>query len=458
MLNISENSVKDSIDLNDFSASELLKKSRFKRLPFWLLFGLLVLLFSCLFLPWTQNVSTKGYVTTLLPEQRPQAVPSIIAGRLEQWFVREGDYVEAGDTIAFLSEVKSQYFDPELLERTSEQMNAKAQSVGAYDQKITALRRQYDAIQKSLFFKREQGLNKVKQARNKISIDSIDLEAYKANLAIAESQLERVEALHEKGLKSLAELQEKQYKLQNTLAKVNAQENKLLNQRNELLNLQLNLQSIENEYADKLAKSESERQSALSAKLESSAAASKLRSQLSNYSERQKYYYITSPQAGFITKTLKKGIGETVKEGTAVVTIMPANFDLAVEIYIKPQDLPLLNLGDHAQLRFDGWPAIVISGWPEASTGVFVGEIVAIDKFTNEDGYYRILVSPDKTQKAWPEKLSIGTGANAFILLNEVPIWYELWRQLNGFPADFYKSSEKEKTQVKRKAPLKSIK
>ena len=196
-------------------------------------------------------------------------------------------------------------------------------------------------------------------------------------------------------------------------------------------------QAIEKEYADKLSKSQSEQQSALSAKLESMAATSKLKNQYSNYSERQKFYYITAPQSGYITKTLKKGIGETVKEGTDIATIMPAQYDLAVEIYSKPQDLPLLNLGDWVQLRFDGWPAIVISGWPESSTGVFSGQIVAIDKFISDNGYYRVLISPNKEKKNWPEKLSVGTGANAFILLNEVPIWYEVWRQLNGFPERF---------------------
>ena len=188
------------------------------------------------------------------------------------------------------------------------------------------------------------------------------------------------------------------------------------------------------------------------------AATSKLRNQFSNYTERQKFYYITAPQSGYITKTLKKGIGETVKEGTDIATIMPAVYDLAVEIYLKPQDLPLLQNDDLVQIRFDGWPAIVISGWPESSTGVFSGRIVAIDRFIRVNGFYRILLSPNKEKKAWPEKLSVGTGANAFILLKEVPIWYEVWRQLNGFPPDFYKTVKENKNDVKRKAPIKSVK
>ncbi|GLR19540.1 HlyD family secretion protein [Portibacter lacus] len=458
MLNISENSIKDSVDLQEFNSYKLIRQSRIKRLTLWLSLGFILILFLCLFLPWTQNISAKGYVTTRSPEQRPQGIQSVIAGRLEEWYVQEGDFVEKGDTIVFISEVKSEYFDPELLARTTEQINAKSQSIDSYSEKESALVNQYIALQGALKLKQEQNYNKIKQARNKISMDSIDLIVYKNNYEIATNQLSRTKELYDKGLKTLSELQEKENKNQAAKAKVSVQENKLLNQRNELVNLTIEIQSIENDYADKLAKSQSEKQSAVSAKLESVAATSKLRNQYSNYSERQKFYYITAPQSGYITKTLKKGIGETVKEGIDIATIMPSNYKLAVEIYARPQDIPLLSTGETVQLRFDGWPAIVISGWPESSTGVFSGTIVALDKFINENGYYRILISPNIEKKDWPEKLSIGTGVNAFILLKKVPIWYEVWRQLNGFPPDFYTAEKVSTKELKRKAPLKSVK
>lgn len=458
MLNISENSIANAIRLQEFESYKLLKKSRIQKLSLWVIIALVSIGIACLFLPWTQNINAKGYVTTRSPQQRPQAIQSVIGGRLESWFVQEGNFVEKGDTIVYISEVKSEYFDPDLLERTSEQITAKSQSVESYDKKIKALQNQYAALGESMKLKREQTFNKIQQTRNKISIDSIDLVAYKNNLDIAKNQLSRTKELYEKGLKTLTELQEKEYKLQAATAKENVQKNKLLNQKNVLNNLKIELLAIEKEYADKLAKSQSDQQSALSAKLESVAATSKLRNQFSNYNERQKFYHITAPQAGYITKAIKKGVGETIKEGTDIVTIMPAQYDLAIEIYIRPQDLPLLKTGDPVQLRFDGWPAIVISGWPESSTGVFVGNIIVIDRFISDNGYYRILVSPNKEKKAWPERLSIGTGANAFILLEEVPIWYEIWRQLNGFPPDYYEIEKANKTEIKRKAPLKSVK
>ena len=458
MLNISENSINSYISLSDYKSFGLLRKSKIRRLSLFLFFGLFIGVIVSMFLPWTQNIQAKGYVTTLLPEQRPQAIQSVISGRLENWFVREGDFVNQGDTIVHLSEIKSEYFDPDLIARTNEQVSAKKQSISSYDAKVKALENQYKALEQSLSLKMEQTRNKIIQDRNKINTDSIDLVAYKMNLEIAENQKSRTQQLFDKGLKSLSELQEKELKLQQTIAKVTVQENKLLNQKNKLANSIIELDAIENEYADKLSKSQSDQQSALSAKLETMAATSKLRNQLSNYNQRQQFYFITAPQSGYITKAVKKGIGEIVKEGTDIVTIMPDVYDLAVEMYLQPQDLPLIRPGDEVRLRFDGWPAIVISGWPEASTGIFSGNIVAIDRFISENGYYRILISPNGEEKKWPKILRVGTGTNAFILLSNVPIWYEIWRQLNGFPADFYKKDESEKEKIKRKAPAKSIK
>ena len=458
MLNITENSISDDIHLEAYRSFKLLKRSRVRRLSLLLIFILLIILLLCLFLPWTQNINAKGYVTTRLPEQRPQAIQSVIDGRLEDWFIREGDFVEKGDTIVFISEIKSEYFDPDLILRTAEQIDAKSQSIDSYQQKVIALQSQFTALLETSKLKQEQTLNKIQQAKNKISMDSIDLAAYQINLQIAENQLFRTKELYEKGLKTLTELQAKELKLQSTRAKVSVQQNKLLNQRNELTNLKIELIAIERDYEDKLAKSQSDQQSALSSKLESMAATSKLKNQLSNYQERQKFYFITAPQSGYITKTIKKGIGETIKEGTDIATIMPAEYDLAVEIYLKPQDLPLLDIGNNTKIRFDGWPAIVISGWPESSTGIFSGNIVAIDRFINDNGYYRVLISPLNIDKDWPEKLRVGTGADAFILLKEVPIWYELWRQLNGFPPDFYQKEKESNKEIKRKAPLKSVK
>ncbi len=458
MLNISKNSISRYVQKSDYKSFKLLEQSRyfrFSRKISGIFIGLIII---SMFLPWTQNIQSNGYVTTLMPNQRPQAIQSVISGRLENWYVREGEFVEKGDTIAYMSDAKSEYFDPNLLERTREQLDAKSQSILSYNDKVSAISKQYQALSKGLQLKIKQTRNKILQAQNKVQMDSMDLVAYRTNLKIAKNQLERTTELHNKGLKSLTDLQEKELKVQEAQAKVTVQENKLTNQKNNLENLVIELSSVEQEYTDKLSKSQSDQQSALTGKLNAMATVSKLQNQLSNYQKRHQLYHITAPQSGYITKAITKGIGEYIKEGTDIVTIMPSDYELAVEVYVRPRDLPLIQQGNHVRLRFDGWPAIVISGWPETSTGVFTGTVFAIDRFISDNGYYRLLVAPDPESRKWPKDLSVGTGVSSFFLLSDVPVWYELWRLLNGFPADYYRSEKEKSKPLKFKPPIKSVK
>ncbi len=449
MLNISENRIEGKIDRKYFHSFSMVHEYRASRIFTRLLIFAFALLLVFLFLPWTQNVRSKGYVTTLQPDQRPQTIHSVIAGRIEKWHVREGDYVDKGDTILFISEIKDEYFDPELLSRTEQQIKNKELTVSSYNEKVKALDDQISALVKTKQLKIEQAHNYVKQAELKIQSDSTDLEAAMTNLSIAEKQLLRMDELYAAGLKSLTDLETRKLQLQKTQASKISAENKLLSSRNELINAKVELGSIENQYRDKLSKTQSEKYSALSNMYDSEAAVTKMQNQFMNYSIRKGFYYITSPQNGYITKAIRSGIGEMVKEGEDLVSIMPADYDLGVSMFLRPMDLPLISKGQRVQFVFDGWPNIAFSGWPNLSYGTFRGEVIAIDNFISENGQYRILVAPDPKHSDWPEGLRVGSGAEGLALLKNVPIWYEVWRNLNGFPPDYYNSGidKNEKTE-----------
>jgi len=451
MLNISNNSIDHKIEKTEFNSFSLLKYHKPSRLFKRSILITIILGAIILFIPWTQNIRSKGYVTALKPEQRPQSINSLIDGRIEKWFVNEGNYVNKGDTILFISEIKDTYFDPQLLERQGSQINSKAQSLTAYKSKVRALDNQITALTKTKRLKIKQAKNYIAQAKLRIKSDSIDYQAAITNENIASKQLGRAEELFNKGLKSLTDLELKKLKLQETSAKLMSAENKLLETKNKLINAQVELYSIQNQYDDKIAKANSEKQSSLSMKFDSEAAIAKMQNQYTNYSVRQGMYYITASQNGYITQAVKFGLGETVKAGEELITIMPSKYDLAVAMYIEPMNIPLIQKGQEIRFMFDGWPTIVFSGWPNLSYGTFGGKVVAIDNFISPNGKYRILVSPDKEDKEWPSGLRLGSGANGLALLKDVPIWYELWRRLNGFPPDYYKSNhEKNETKTKK--------
>lgn len=451
MLNISKNQLNKKVSVTEYSAFQKAHKTRhfvyFNR--FLLAFAIIGII--VLFLPWTQNVSGKGYVTTRTPDQRPQTIQSQIPGRVEQWYVLEGDFVAKGDTILRISEIKNEYQDPLLAERTRQQRDAKSNAVTSYKSKVQALENQLGALRQERRLKLEQAENKLKQARFKVQSDSIDLVAAQTNITIAQKQYDREETLQSEGLKSTADVENKRLKLQETQAKLISQEQKLLGSRNEVLNATIDIARTRATYDEKISKAQSDKFTASSSQFDTEAQVSKLENASTNYEIRSTLLYVLAPQNGYINKAIKAGIGETFKEGEQLVGIMPADYDLAVETFVRPIDLPLIHTGEKIRVWFDGWPAIVFSGWPDASFGTYGGTVIAVETFISANGKFRVLISPDPEEEDWPKNVRVGSGAQTIALLRDVPIWYELWRQLNGFPPDYYLPEGKTATKKDKK-------
>jgi adhesin transport system membrane fusion protein len=446
MLNISKNKINKNIDLKSYQSLVWISKKSSSNLIIKILYITFGFLLIILFFPWTQNIRSDGYVTTLNPDQRPQTLHSVIGGRIEKWYVKEGDFAKKGDTLMYISETKDQFFDPNLLSNTQKQIKAKEQGVTAYMDKVKSLDNQIDALLETKRLKLKQAQNIFKQAKLSIISDSISFEASKINYEIALKQFNRIKDLNKKGLKSLTDLEVKKLTLQKSLSFKIKSENKLLTTKNILINTRVELLSLKSQYVDKIAKAESEKQAALSAMYEAESIVTKMQNQYMNFSIRRGYYYITSPQDGYITRSLRAGIGETVKEGEDLMSIMPANYDLAIEVFVDPIDVPLVHKGEKVRIIFDGWPSVVFSGWPSISYGTYGGKVYAKDKFISKNGKFRILIAPDIEDHPWPEMINVGSGATGITLLNDVPIWYELWRNLSGFPPEYYiKDSEENK-------------
>lgn len=451
MLNISEGNKTSLESLQRYKTVKNLSNRPHYKILNRIIWTVSILAVIALFLPWTQNISGSGAVTTLKPNQRPQSIQSVISGRIEKWYVQEGDYVEKGDTIMFISEIKEDYMDPNLVANTKNQVNAKKQALQSYGSKVTTLSSQIQNIENERKLKLEQAQNKIRQGLLKIKSDSTDLEAVKTQLKITNTQFNRAVQLNKEGLKPLTDVEEKRLKQQEVEAKIITQENKLLTSKNEFINAKVEVGRINAEYGEKIAKAQSDQFTALSNQFDTEAQVNKLENQYANYSIRNGMYYIKAVQSGYINRAIQAGIGETIKEGTPIATIMPSKYDIAVETFVNPVDLPLIKKGEKIRVWFDGWPTIVFSGWPDMSYGTFGGQIVAIENFISENGKFRVLIAPDPNESPWPKQLRVGSGAETIALLNTVPVWFEIWRTLNGFPPDYYKTTTKQKSSKEKK-------
>lgn len=445
MLNISRNALNKQVDLNKFKSGQLVLNKEYYKTYRQFLLGFAIVCIIILFLPWTQNITGRGEVTTLTPDQRPQTIQSPIPGSIQQWFVQEGDFVAKGDTIMRIAEIKSEYFDPNLVERTQQRRDAKELSAKSYAEKERAEGVRIGALYDERELKLEQGQNKLAQAKQKVKADSIDLVAARTNLRIAQVKYDRADSLLADGFTAVKNVEDARIKLQDAQAKETSQEAKLLVSRNDVTNAKLDLVRLRAEYADKIAKARSEKFSAQSNRASSEADVQKLENEVSNYSIRRDLQFITAPYDGYIQTVLRGGVGQTFKEGERLVGILPAKVDLAVETYVEPIDLPLIHKGEKVRVEFDGWPAIIFSGWPNVSYGTYGAEVVAVERFISPNGKFRILLKPDSNDHPWPEEIRPGSGARTIALLEDVPIWFELWRQLNGFPPNYYQPKDASK-------------
>jgi multidrug efflux pump subunit AcrA (membrane-fusion protein) len=408
------------------------------------LWGMITIATVILFLPWTQNITAKGKVTTLRQEQRPQELNTIIPGRILKWYIKEGDYVKKGDTILQLGEVKVDYLDPELLKRTQQQIVAKEQSIEGYKNKAATTQKQAGALGEGRALKLQSLDNKLSQQKLKVASDSADLIAVINELSVYNRQIESARFMLDSGVISLVDFEKRKVNFQTAGAKRISSENKYLQSKQELTNLSIEKNSTIQDYTDKISKTEGEKFSALSNAASTEADVAKLQNLYANYDARNQLYYIIAPQHGQVIKAKKAGLNEILKEGEMIVEIVPSVIQYAVELFVNPMDLPLINIGQKIRFVFDGFPAIIFSGWPESSYGTFGGIVSSIETSLSSNGKFRVLVAEYPGEKKWPQQLRMGGGANGIALLKDVRIFYELWRNINGFPPEYYSPNKDE--------------
>jgi len=168
----------------------------------------------------------------------------------------------------------------------------------------------------------------------------------------------------------------------------------------------------------------------------------KVEIELQNARQRMDQRIVRAPCDGRVVRLMKAGAGETVKAGDTLALIAPDTEDQAVEIYLTDNDAPLVEPGRPVRLQFAGWPALQFTGWPSAAVGTFAGRVTVVDAIDDGSRRYRVIVQPDtdaiRTRKdeAWPKPrfLRPGSEVTGWVMLETVPLGFELWRQFNAFP------------------------
>lgn len=152
---------------------------------------------------------------------------------------------------------------------------------------------------------------------------------------------------------------------------------------------------------------------------------------------RQHTQLVRAPKDGLIARTASGDLATLVKEGDVLATFIPSDSRRAVELYVSGMDMPLVYPGRKVRLQFEGWPMVQFSGWPSTAIGTFAGEVQVVAPAVSPNGKFRLLITEPEGEP-WPDNryLRMGAKANGWVLLDTVPLGYELWRQMNGFPPE----------------------
>jgi multidrug resistance efflux pump len=426
-----------STKLQSWEAVQIPDRLRFSsRLAIKLLLAFLIII---AFVPWTQTITVTGQLSAYSPYERPQWIESQITGRIKKWHIYEGVRVKQGDLILELDDYDPNFMAPDLLVRLEERKKALDQTRKAALERADQLDKRIKEMQHLVKAAVPSAAARVVEAENKVREATQKVEAAKIAVATAELNVDRHKQLAEQGLVSQRELELTIQAAIGTKADLQGAQAALKASQQAMMALSYGKEQVSAEVLQRLMEAEAARDGSFAEAAKATNELADVELRLSNATQRRMAGHIYAPADGTVVKMAQVGPGETVKQGDRLVRISPASMDKAIEMVADGIDAPLLNVGRKVRLLFYGIPAIPLPAWPEVMAGTYGGLIKVIDQVDDGKGNFRFWVVPDPDDRPWPEQSHVrqGTKTMGWVILNRVPLWYELWRRFNLFPPDF---------------------
>ena len=440
----------NEIAIDDLATSAKLQSWEAVQIPERLRFSsrlaiTLVLLFLLViaFVPWTQTITVSGQLSAYTPNERPQDIEAQITGRIKKWHVFEGVRVKQGDLILELDDYDPNFMSPDLLSLLDQRRKALDQSRKAAIARVEQLEKRIKEMQNLVKSAVPSAQARVGESENKMREVYQKVEAANITVATAELNMDRHKQLAEQGLVSQRELELTIQSALATKADLAGVQASLKGAEQAMKALSFGRDQISAEVLQRLLDAEAARDAAVGDAAKAIDQLTDISLRMSNAEQRRLAGRILSPIDGTVVKMAQAGAGETVRPGDKLMKISPASADKALEMVADGIDAPLLNVGRKVRVLFYGIPAIPLPAWPEIMAGTYGGVVKVIDQVDDGKGNFRFWVVPDPDDRPWPpqEHVRQGTKAMGWVILNRVPLWYELWRRFNLFPPDYQEQS-----------------
>ncbi|MCA9063072.1 MAG: HlyD family efflux transporter periplasmic adaptor subunit, partial [Planctomycetaceae bacterium] len=458
------------------SSLRLTQSSRLiRRIARIIFVGLVATIVMMIFVPWQQSVKGNGNVVAFAPLERQQTIEAPIKGRIVRWGegIHENAEVVQGQ---FIAEIRD--LDDDYTERLNQQLEHTQETVRSAKEQIRTGTEIHEAAHRlvEVYQRQEMTYRQVKEeitaaqnayvasAEQKVQSVREQLAIEQAAIPQLQQEYDRLQELYIKQNIALQKVQETEAKLRGAESKVRKASSDVLAAEKELDGKKKDREAyiqkaqVDIDYAHALY------QKAVSDISKADGDIEKAKSELAKAEKElremerkvaiQSNQILRAPMDGFVVRINPNFGSAILKEGDPICTIVPQTEDRAVQIWVSGNDAPLVHAEDPVRLQFEGWPAVQFSGWPSVAVGTFGGEVVSVDATDDGKGKFRVLVRPDPTQESWPsdQYLRQGVRANGWILLRNVPLWWEVWRKLNGFPPVVTPVDDKDDS-MKSKAP-----
>ncbi len=411
------------------AAMNLVQSSRLARqLAKLVIAGLLLAVAGMALLPWQQTSRGSGEVVAFVPQERQQTIESpikgvvsqIAAGLVEGSTVRKGEFILEIQPLAanLVEQLESQLMD----------LKTKREST---ENQAQAYRQQVEGFTEARDFAVSAGEQLVEAAREKLDSKQNLVTGYESREWQARANYERQKELFNSGIKSAREIEILKKEWDVSQAELNSVREEVLSLNRELAAKQAELEEKRQIAQTKIEYARAMEQNAIGSAATIQKEMRDLEIKLAELSRLQ----ITAPRDGTIFRMPVYERGQTIQEGEAILTIVPDVGEMAVELFVPGNDMPLIQVGQEVRLQFEGWPAVQFPGWPSIAVGTFSGSVAMIDATDNGQGQFRVLVKPQE-ETQWPSEryLRQGVRVNGWVMLRQVALGYEIWRQLNGFP------------------------
>jgi membrane fusion protein, adhesin transport system len=401
------------------------------------LFTIIIVLFlvAFLFLPWQQTVKGTGTLIAYHPSERVQPVSATINGFIEAFHVEENQQVAKGAKLFTMVDLDTEY-----AARVKEMERRLRDQLANTRREIEAVKANRDNAVKQRAVGIELYDQRFLQAKERLSSLRLKRTALQKSYETEAANFDRIKRLYEEAIESRRNFERADtawVKAKTELEKIDVD---ISVQERTLSMIEQEKVQFVNEADNRIRRLEND---VLNAQNRSSGFERDLQRQMTEIA-RYETSEVRAEKAGEIIRVLTNDKNKFIRQGEPVLQFAPRVSERTVLLKVSDFNMPLIREGLKVRMMFYGWPALQISGWPTIRFGTFGGIIKKVDPVSYEKGYYYAYVVEDP-EEPWPseEMLRRGTQATAWVALDTVPVWYQLWRLMNAFPPKMVIPQEK---------------